>query len=154
MRFSSAFRVRALLLVAFALACVQSSCKKGKTYTESYSFERKCTEKDESCVDKQTARLCDDDDKLDTFKCRGSDGCGVDGEGSVLVSCDLSIAREGDRCITHKMFALKHTCSEDGRAQLACVDGAWAKEKSCGRCYYKRTETGIPHLPKTTLECE
>lgn len=55
--------------------------------------------------------------------CHGMNGCLITG----WIDCDDSVSTAGDACDTQWDLA----CSEDGRTELACLDGKWTATAEC-----------------------
>jgi hypothetical protein len=145
-------RYRWSLAVISCAALSLAACKT-KRETRTISFGLGCSSKDESCVDSDTAKLCDGD-SLATFECRGSEGCRVYGDSVKGVSCDRTVARVGDRCPKPSSKRTFVTCSEDSLEMLACEGGKWVERQSCSKCFHRTTHDGWPSLPKTDVVCE
>lgn len=82
-----------------------------------------------SCqADGKAMLACDGAHLAVATSCRGPQGCHAD-RVSGKVTCDDSLAAEGDRCDQDGRIA----CSEDHKAELACTAGVYAKKRECRR---------------------
>ena len=75
------------------------------------------------CKDDKTIMNCKGG-KWEQLSCKGPKGCG---EVGTLVQCDMSLGVEGEPCGSEE----NHTCSEDKKHQLKCVDAKWKTVALC-----------------------
>jgi len=104
-----------LLLLAAAVATVAAGRKPRRGDT--------CVFGQAECLGGDSALFCGMDGAYLAVACRGRDGCERDG---ARVSCDQSIALDGDAC-TRPGFA----CSADLRSVLACREGQLTIAQRC-----------------------
>lgn len=77
---------------------------------------------DAKCLTKDKAFVCDKE-KIAEVACRGPKGCE---EAQKTVSCDNTLAEEGDVCA-----GTAYACTVDKKARLACKDGKFEVESKC-----------------------
>jgi hypothetical protein len=103
------------LWVLLVVAALAADCKP--------AVGRPCTRGQAACTDARSGLFCAPDGTYRAVPCRGRDGCRPEG---AKVSCDQSIAVEGDAC-TEPGFA----CTEDKKTDLTCRDGVFVRAQTC-----------------------
>jgi hypothetical protein len=98
--------------------CDATIAEEGATCVDDRTFA--CT------ADKQRALMCDSGQFTAYQGCRGPGGCNVVGGG---LSCDVTRAEDGDRCLKPESYA----CSKDGQTMLECIDMGhrWKTARAC-----------------------
>ena len=77
--------------------------------------------------DRSQVLICKQHTMQRYYACRGPNGCVSSGG---KLSCDTSIAKEGDAC-DKKLEGQAFSCSPDASAILVCKGGAFALDQSC-----------------------
>ncbi|MEP7050329.1 MAG: hypothetical protein ABJB12_08260 [Pseudomonadota bacterium] len=88
-----------------------------------------CRDQDsKACADDRSQVLvCKQHTMQRYYLCRGPGGCVSNGG---KLSCDTSVAKEGDAC-DKKLEGQAFACSTDVNAILVCKGGAFAREETC-----------------------
>ena len=86
----------------------------------------KCTDELGKCINPSLARQCQEG-VIEEVPCRGPRGCFK--SGALAMTCDVSVAREEERCMTQNEG--KSGCSEDHRLMLLCKGHRFERAHEC-----------------------
>lgn len=98
--------------------CDQSLAEAGGPCLQASAEDRACTPAKDAMLVCRAGRFAP------LAPCRGPKGCALEGK---HVTCDASLAQEGDACVTQDESA----CAPDGSRELVCVAGRFVEKRPC-----------------------